>query len=143
MSESWASLTVKVRDRANGRCEYCQMSSTLQGGEFHIEHIVPRSRGGTDSFENLGLACPSCNLSRSDRVALKLPDSAMSVPVFHPRRDRWSEHFTFSGHTLVGLTPTGRAIIAEFDLNSSRRLFIRTVEEMLGLFPPPTEDNGR
>jgi 5-methylcytosine-specific restriction endonuclease McrA len=58
MTESWTSLTAKVRERARGRCEYCLMSSALQGGEFHIEHVVPSSKGGSDDCENLALACP-------------------------------------------------------------------------------------
>jgi hypothetical protein len=32
-------------------------------------------------------------------------------------------------------------MIADFDLNSARRLYIRKVEEMLGLFPPSSKDD--
>jgi hypothetical protein len=136
MSESWAAVAATVRERAADRCEYCLMHSKLQGGEFHIEHVLPSAKGGSDELENLALACPSCNLSKSDRVVLTDPDTGSSVPIFHPRRDRWTDHFTFSGHTIVGLTPTGRTTIAGLDLNHSRRLYIRQVEEMLGLFRP-------
>ena len=35
-----------VSTRAGDRCEYCRMHQSLQGATFHVEHIVPRSRGG-------------------------------------------------------------------------------------------------
>ena len=38
------------------------------------------------------------------------PDGMEQItPLFHPRRDRWSEHFRWRGPRLVGLTPAGRA----------------------------------
>jgi len=36
------------------------MHESLQGATFHVEHIVPRSAGGSDTMDNLALACPSC-----------------------------------------------------------------------------------
>ena len=57
-----------VEDRAGGRCEYCRMHQSLQGATFHIEHIVPSSRGGFSEPDNLAGACPSCNLRKSDRI---------------------------------------------------------------------------
>ena len=52
-------LALAVRERAGGRCQYCLMHQALQGATFHIEHIVPESRGGADDLANLTLACPS------------------------------------------------------------------------------------
>jgi hypothetical protein len=45
--------------------------------------------------------------------------------LFHPRRDRWVEHFAFRGVYLEGLTPTGRATVEVLDLNDARRLDLR------------------
>ena len=42
-----------VEARAAGRCEYCHMHQSLPGATFHIEHIVPSSRGGTFAVDNL------------------------------------------------------------------------------------------
>ena len=36
-----ASLAELVKTRARGRCEYCQMSQSLQGATFHFDHVVP------------------------------------------------------------------------------------------------------
>lgn len=63
----------QVYERAAGRCEYCRMHHALQGATFHVEHIVPRSRGGDSKLENLAWACPGCNLRKSSRVAAKDP----------------------------------------------------------------------
>lgn len=79
--------------RAADRCEYCHMHQNLQGARFHLEHIVPISRGGTTELTNLAWACPGCNLRKSDRVNAKDPVSGTDVPVFHPRVHIWQEHF--------------------------------------------------
>jgi hypothetical protein len=36
----------QVHKRTAARCEYCRMHQALQWATFHIEHIVPLSRGG-------------------------------------------------------------------------------------------------
>jgi hypothetical protein len=132
---SWAEIVRQVERRADQRCEYCQMHQALQGGTFHVEHILPTSRGGPSSMENLAWSCPGCNLRKSDRIEAPDPDSGAIVPLFHPRSDSWPEHFEWDGYLLVGRTPTGRATVFVLDLNHPRRLLIRQAEELFGLFP--------
>ena len=136
MSASRAETTRRVIARANGRCEYCLMHQSLQGATFHIEHIDPRSLGGTDDESNLALACPSCNLGKSNRHAAPDPDSTRVAVLFHPRTDRWADHFRRDGYRVLGLTPSGRATVAALAFNAPRRLLIRQAEENFGLFPP-------
>ena len=50
-----------VRERANYLCEYCHSSERLSASRFTIDHITPRSLGGSDELENLALACRRCN----------------------------------------------------------------------------------
>ncbi len=57
MSVSWAERQRIVSDRAGQRCEYCRMHQDLQGAVFHVEHIVPKSGGGSDELDNLAWAC--------------------------------------------------------------------------------------
>ena len=64
------------------------------------------------------------------------PLTGEQVPLFHPVRQQWSEHFRFKGYALEGLTATGRATVAMLDLNHLRRQRIRQVEEAFGLYPP-------
>ena len=133
---SWQETLQLVEARAGGRCEYCCMHQALQGATFHVEHIIPSSRGGNSEPDNLAWACPGCNLRKSDLTEVPDPDSAGVVPLFNPRQQRWSEHFHWAGYQLVGLTPPGRATVLALDVNHSRRLLIRQAEELFGLFPP-------
>src|SRR5687767_8492137 len=104
------------------------MHADLQGAEFHIDHALPKARGGGSGLDNLQLTCPSCNLAKSDRIELADPESGVRVPIFNSRADIWTEHFRFEDVTLIGLTPVGRAAVTALDLNSERRLRIRTAE---------------
>ena len=133
---SWSETTRQVHERAGEQCEYCRMHQCLQGATFHVEHIVPSSHGGGDDLTNLALACPGCNLKKSDQLHAPDPLTGTLVPVFNPRADRWQDHLAWSGYKVVALTAVGRALISAFDLNHERRQRIRRAEQMFGLFPP-------
>lgn len=45
------------------RCYWCKAKTKV--GERHIDHIIPLSKGGSDSVANLCVACPRCNLTKS------------------------------------------------------------------------------
>ena len=126
----------QVVTRAGGRCEYCRMHQALQGATFHLEHILPQSRGGGSDLANLAWSCPGCNLRKSDRTEAVDPQTGGKVAFFNPRVDRWSEHFRFNEYEIVGQTPIGRASAAALDLNQARRIMIRYAEELFDLFPP-------
>ena len=108
MSPSWAATTRLVRDRAGDRCEYCLMHQALQGGTFHVEHVVPICEGGPDSTDNLSLSCPGCNLVKATRTFAPDPVTGAVLPLFNPRTDSWAEHLDWEGHLLLGITPKGR-----------------------------------
>jgi hypothetical protein len=131
-----SSFAAEVQQRAAGRCEYCRMHQSLQGATFHVEHIVPASRGGLSTLENLAWCCPSYNLHKSDRSHAVDPDTVQLAPLFHPRHDDWSEHFAWLDYRVSGRTASGRATIAALKLNADRRLLIRRAEEQFNLFPP-------
>jgi hypothetical protein len=129
-------LETIVLARAASRCEYCLMHQELQGATFHIEHVIPAGRGGKTDVDNLALACPSCNLHKSDRVQIVDSETGELTTLFHPRIDSWSDHFAWDGYKLIGKTAIGRATIAALDLNHPRRHRVRQAEEMFGWFPP-------
>lgn len=124
-----------VERRATGRCEYCRMHQSLQGATFHVEHIIPRSRGGKSEIENLAWACPGCNLHKSNRVEVNAPEDQEPVPLFHPRRHEWDEHFCWEGYQVIGITRIGRATVEALLPNHERRIKIRQAESLFNLFP--------
>jgi hypothetical protein len=128
-------LARAVRSRAQGRCQYCLMHESLQGATFHVEHVIPQSKGGESTLENLALACPGCNLHKADKTTTADPLTGEQVALFHPLQQRWSEHFRFKGREMEGLTAIGRATVVLLDLNHLRRQRIRQVEEVFGLHP--------
>jgi len=111
------------------------MHESLQGATFHVEHVIPRSKGGESTLTNLALACPRCNLHKADKTTAPDPLTGEQVALFHPLRLQWSEHFRFKGHEVEGLTAIARATAVLLDLNHSRRQHIRQVEETFGLHP--------
>lgn len=129
-------LSRVVRARAAGRCEYCLMHESLQGATFHIEHVIPRSKGGDSDLENLALACPGCNLHKAGRTEAIDLATGKTVQLFQPLTQRWPEHFRIEGYQIQGLTDVGRATVQTLDMNHSRRQRIRQVEELFGLYPP-------
>lgn|SRR5487761_1390174 len=125
-----AVLRVAVRKRAADRCEYCrrrQADSPLI--PLHIEHVIPRKHGGTDDMENLALACGECNLRKGSNLTGIDSDTNRITPLFHPRRQRWPEHFAWDGLRIVGLTPVGRTTVRVLELNSPARLRVRLATE--------------
>lgn len=56
----------EVFERDGWRCVYCTSPVTLDTG--HVDHVNPRSRGGSDELENLAAACAPCNLSKGART---------------------------------------------------------------------------
>jgi 5-methylcytosine-specific restriction endonuclease McrA len=54
--------------RDEGYCGIC--GESLPGPDFHIDHIVPLSRGGEHSMRNVQLAHPSCNVRKGAALSL-------------------------------------------------------------------------
>jgi hypothetical protein len=122
-----------VRSRASGVCEYCRLPQAVSPyARFHIEHVIARQHGGATDESNLALACGACNFQKGPNIASLDPQTGQLVPLFHPRRDRWAEHFEWQGMTIVGLTPIGRATVQLLAMNDRTRLDIRAELQSLG-----------
>ena len=129
MSVVGQDLRNKVVARANGRCEYCQVSAEGQIGAFPIDHITPRNRAGTTVFGNLALSCPRCNAHKWAFDSGFDPLTGSEVRLFHPRENAWSDHFEWSlgegRATINGKTPIGRATVERLKMNAEEVLEIR------------------
>jgi len=130
------SLRRVVAERARHHCEYCGLAQAGQEAAFHIDHVLPVSAGGATSDKNLALACVSCSLRKGARSTAPDPQTDLDAPIFHPRKDRWVEHFRWEEATVVGLTATGRATVLALKLNRPLALAIREEEAFRGRHPP-------
>ena len=60
-----------VFQRDTWRCVSCGRTSH-DGVILHVDHIVPRSLGGTDTIDNFQTLCDTCNIGKSNRDATDL-----------------------------------------------------------------------
>jgi hypothetical protein len=128
----------KVASRAQGRCEYCQCRADCSANPFVIEHIIPVSGGGESELANLAFACPGCNGHKYNKTHASDPLDGKLVLLYHPRRQKWQDHFAWSEDLLhiVGLTPTGRATVAALQLNRPGVINLRQLLMLVGKHPP-------
>jgi hypothetical protein len=126
-----------VAERAAHRCEYCRAPEAIFNFAFEVEHVTPTSRQGTDEETNLALACRACNLHKADHVTGEDEVTGKAIRLFHPRQDRWKDHFQIDKATgaIRGLTPVGRATVSRLQMNNPLQLKARRPWMRLGLFP--------
>lgn len=123
-----AALRDLIRERAGHRCEYCHLSQAAEPFfTYHIEYVVARQHGGGDDDPNLALACYHCNSHKGPNLTAFDPSTGSLVRLFHPRLDKWDEHFELNGIIIVGRTATGRATVALLQMNASDRRRLRAI----------------
>jgi HNH endonuclease len=128
-----AALRSLVRRRAENRCEYCHIHQDDEPFfRFHNEHIMARQHGGVSDESNLALACHHCNLRKGPNLTGVDPETGQIVPLFHPRNERWADHFELRDRRVLGRTPIGRATAALFFMNAIPRLELRSRPDKLG-----------
>jgi 5-methylcytosine-specific restriction endonuclease McrA len=88
---------VMVRDRY--QCQYC--GATPGAEQLNIDHVLPRCRGGRDTWENLVTSCRSCNLRKGRHT----PDECNMRLARPPAPPRWSALY----QVLLGTGPTCKA----------------------------------
>jgi 5-methylcytosine-specific restriction endonuclease McrA len=59
-------------------CQYCGHGE--QASELTFDHVVPRSRGGRTSWDNVGAACTRCNLSKGNQLPRECGMRPLTVP---------------------------------------------------------------
>lgn len=77
------------------QCQYCGKRPGL--GDLNLDHVMPRSRGGTDTWENLVVSCRPCNLKKGK----KTPREAG----MHLLRKPATPHLSHAALLLQGLVP--------------------------------------
>jgi hypothetical protein len=118
-------LAQTVRERAGERCEYCRIPHSALPLPFQIDHIIAEQHEGKTESANLAFACPHCNRYKGSNIAGFDPESGQLVRLFHPRTDRWTEHFEYVDARLLGKTPIGRATVQVLAISAAEPLLFR------------------
>ena len=103
-----------------------------------VDHIIPESRGGLSEFDNLCFCCRRCNEFKGGKTEAQDPLTGKVVPLYHPRRQNWHEHFAWdeTGALLVGLTGIGRATVPALNMNDRIIVVARRRWVSVGWHPP-------
>jgi hypothetical protein len=122
------SLEAEVRERAGGRCEYCRLPESVSDLPHVIDHIIARQHRGETVSGNLAVCCGRRNLSKGPNVAGVDPVTGEIVRLFHPRTDRWADHFEWRGPQVHGRTAVGRTTVEVLAMNHPYRVAARQAE---------------
>lgn len=92
-----------ILERDHHTCQYCN----YKGEHLTLDHMIPRSRGGGDTWENLVSACVRCNVKKGNRT----PKEASMMLLNQPRRPYSSLHFELLKHTRGNLNHEWRKYV--------------------------------
>jgi hypothetical protein len=129
------SLRRLVAERAGYRCEYCLLHEDDSYSPHQIDHIISRKHGGPSNSDNLAYACVRCNSWKGSDVGSLDTTSGIFVSFFHPRRQRWEDHFVLRGAVIEPLTPEGNATARLLRLNLDKRVIERQLLAAVGRYP--------
>lgn len=103
-----------------------------------LDHIVPEAQGGPTTFDNLCFACRRCNEFKGSSTQAHDPLTDEIVSLFHPRIQKWNDHFTWnaSGTHMIGLTAIGRATVLALNMNNPVIVAARRRWVSVGWHPP-------
>lgn len=73
-----------IYSRDRNTCQYC--ARQFPRAELNIDHVIPRSRGGTSTWENVVCSCLACNRKKGGRT----PEEAGMKLLRRPRRPQWT-----------------------------------------------------
>jgi len=72
-----------IFERDRNTCQYC--NKRFDRRELNLDHVIPRDRGGTTTWENIVCACIPCNTRKANRT----PTEAGMHLVKKPKRPKW------------------------------------------------------
>ena len=99
------------------------MPEPISALAHQVDHITAVQHSGSNEESNLCFCCIRCNLKKGPNIASVDPGASgqpIIVPLYHPRQERWEEHFQLlEDGTMRGLTPQGRATARLLDFNAT------------------------
>jgi hypothetical protein len=102
---------------------------------FEIDHIIAEKHGGTTNADNLCLACYRCNSFKGSDIASADLETGNATFLFHPRRQRWDDHFRLNDAVVGPLTPEGRVTVFLLRLNMPIQIAQRAALIAEGRYP--------
>jgi 5-methylcytosine-specific restriction endonuclease McrA len=120
-----SSLRELVRERANGRCEYCLLHEDDAMFPHEVDHIIAIKHRGPTIETNLAWACLVCNRFKGSDIASVDLETGRIVRLFNPRTDTWAEHFRLEGNRIAPLTAEGRVTEHLLQFNRPENLDLR------------------
>jgi hypothetical protein len=124
-----------VIQRAHGICEYCLIHQADACFSFHIDHIVSRKQRGPTISANLALSCLRCNVAKGTDPGTFIGRPPRLVGLYHPRLNRWDQHFRLAAARILPLSDEGEATVRLLDLNAADRLLLRKTLIKAGRYP--------
>jgi hypothetical protein len=102
---------------------------------YEIDHIVSEKHGGATESENLFLDFYRCNGFMVSDIASADPKTGKATFFFHPRRQKWEDHFQLSDNIIEPITPEGRVTVILLRLNMAIQIEQRAVLIAVGRYP--------
>jgi 5-methylcytosine-specific restriction endonuclease McrA len=93
--------------RDNYTCQYCGHVSR----DLTVDHVVPRSMGGGDTWENLVACCRRCNLIKGDRT----PQQAGMKLARKPRRPNFVPYLSLTQYAKALSREAWRDFLPVYD----------------------------
>jgi hypothetical protein len=134
-SDVGAALRQLVAQRANYRCEYCLLHQDDSYSSHHVDHIISRKHGGLSDSDNLAYACLRCNAWKGSDVGSLDIKTGQVVRLYHPRHERWDDHFILRYAVIEPLTKQGEATARLLKLNLDKRVAERRLLVAAGRYP--------
>lgn len=75
-----------ILQRDNFTCQYCGKKPKKE--DINLDHVIPKSRGGTNSWSNLVASCIYCNAKKGNRLLTELGWKLIQ----EPKEPRWKSH---------------------------------------------------
>lgn len=114
-----------LEDDFSNMCGYCGKNSTVMHEKFHIDHFVPKSFDSDreNDYYNLVLACPKCNLTKSNKWPTK--DKMLAndgeIGFVDPATEEYDIHMARDEQGFIqGLTPLGRNVCKSLNFDVRR-----------------------
>lgn len=140
---SFDKLKKSVFERAKGLCEYCKSPADISSQPFVVDHIIPKSKGGESTIDNLAFSCQGCNNHKYNKTKGIDDITGQEADLYNPRKQEWDDTFVWADDILeiIGKNVNGRVTVDELKLNRIELQNLRKLLSEAGRHPPKSFSN--